>query len=174
MHNYGFSSYILPRERFLSFLSTLLPNLPDWLVKERLDLETLENVGLVKNSQQFQQKYVKIKTKLYYKQQKFNLLREENEGYAKLLTELLTAAPKVDANKGLLFLFCSPNLTFLLVIILLSVTLIIIPMIQLKLPSLFVIHCTANGSSSSLASSFLSLLRSENDRVFDRLLQLGS
>ena len=70
-------------------------------------METLENVGLVKNSQQFQQKYVKIKTKLYYKQQKFNLLREENEGYAKLLTELLTAAPTADANKGLHLIFHS-------------------------------------------------------------------
>ena len=89
------------RARFLQFLSSLLPNLPDWLVKERLDLETLENVGLVKNCAQFQQKYVKIKTKLYYKQQKFNLLREENEGYAKLLTELLTAAPVADPRKGL-------------------------------------------------------------------------
>ena len=64
-------------------------------------METLEKVHLVKNSQQFQQKYVKIKTKLYYKQQKFNLLREENEGYAKLLTELLTASPGgPDASKG--------------------------------------------------------------------------
>ena len=71
-------------------------------MKERLDLETLEYVGLVKNCQQFQQKYVKIKTKLYYKQQKFNLLREENEGYAKLLTELLTASPGgPDASKGM-------------------------------------------------------------------------
>uniref|UniRef100_G1N666 THO complex subunit 2 n=1 Tax=Meleagris gallopavo TaxID=9103 RepID=G1N666_MELGA len=50
--------------------------------------ETLESLGLIKQSQQFNQKSVKIKTKLFYKQQKFNLLREENEGYAKLIAEL--------------------------------------------------------------------------------------
>uniref|UniRef100_A0A803XVD1 THO complex subunit 2 n=1 Tax=Meleagris gallopavo TaxID=9103 RepID=A0A803XVD1_MELGA len=54
----------------------------------RLDPETLESLGLIKQSQQFNQKSVKIKTKLFYKQQKFNLLREENEGYAKLIAEL--------------------------------------------------------------------------------------
>uniref|UniRef100_A0A8C3HKT5 THO complex subunit 2 n=1 Tax=Chrysemys picta bellii TaxID=8478 RepID=A0A8C3HKT5_CHRPI len=59
-----------------------------FLFCERLDPETLESLGLIKQSQQFNQKSVKIKTKLFYKQQKFNLLREENEGYAKLIAEL--------------------------------------------------------------------------------------
>ena len=36
----------------------------------------------------FSQKYVRTKTHLFYKQQKFNLFREENEGYAKLAVEL--------------------------------------------------------------------------------------
>uniref|UniRef100_A0A3P8WX89 THO complex subunit 2 n=1 Tax=Cynoglossus semilaevis TaxID=244447 RepID=A0A3P8WX89_CYNSE len=58
------------------------------ILKERLDPETLESLGLIKQALQFNQKIVKIKTKLFYKQQKFNLLREENEGYAKLITEL--------------------------------------------------------------------------------------
>ena len=48
----------------------------------------MESLGLIKQSQQFNQRSVKIKTKLFYKQQKFNLLREENEGYAKLIAEL--------------------------------------------------------------------------------------
>uniref|UniRef100_A0A4W5K2L9 THO complex subunit 2 n=1 Tax=Hucho hucho TaxID=62062 RepID=A0A4W5K2L9_9TELE len=61
---------------------------PDAILKERLDPETLESLGLIKQAHQFNQKIVKIKTKLFYKQQKFNLLREENEGYAKLITEL--------------------------------------------------------------------------------------
>uniref|UniRef100_A0A452VJW3 THO complex subunit 2 n=1 Tax=Ursus maritimus TaxID=29073 RepID=A0A452VJW3_URSMA len=43
-----------------------------------LDPETLESLGLIKQSQQFNQKSVKIKTKLL----------EENEGYAKLIAEL--------------------------------------------------------------------------------------
>ncbi|CAD5208734.1 unnamed protein product [Bursaphelenchus xylophilus] len=35
-------------------------------------------------------KIVKTRTKVYYKQTKFNLLREESEGFSKLITELLT------------------------------------------------------------------------------------
>jgi THO complex subunit 2 len=33
-------------------------------------------------------KEIKYRTKVYYRQQKFNLLREESEGFAKLITEL--------------------------------------------------------------------------------------
>ncbi|CAH8543194.1 unnamed protein product [Heterobilharzia americana] len=41
----------------------------------------------------FQTRYVRTKTRLFFKQQKFNLLREENEGYAKLITELCQTSP---------------------------------------------------------------------------------
>lgn len=60
------------------------------LLQERLDLETgtLEKAQIISNQKQFQQKYIKTKTRLFYKQQKFNLLREEIEGYSKLATEL--------------------------------------------------------------------------------------
>lgn len=37
---------------------------PDGMLKERLDPETLESLGLIKQAQQFNQKIVKIKTKL--------------------------------------------------------------------------------------------------------------
>ncbi|CAO1439091.1 unnamed protein product [Diamesa hyperborea] len=57
------------------------------LLKERLEIDTLQDVGIVKNKN-FYTKFIKIKTKLYYKQRRFNLFREENEGYAKLMTEL--------------------------------------------------------------------------------------
>ncbi|XP_064404748.1 uncharacterized protein LOC135349989 isoform X2 [Halichondria panicea] len=50
------------------------------LLKERPEMETLEQVSLVPSASNFNQKYVKTKTKLFYKQQKFNLFREENEG----------------------------------------------------------------------------------------------
>ncbi|XP_041931252.1 THO complex subunit 2 [Alosa sapidissima] len=76
------------RENFTSLVGACLFCVPDAILKERLDPETLESLGLIKQAQQFNQKIVKIKTKLFYKQQKFNLLREENEGYAKLITEL--------------------------------------------------------------------------------------
>jgi THO complex subunit 2 len=56
------------------------------LVKERMEIETLQGIGFVPKA--FYTKFIKIKTKLYYKQKRFNLFREENEGYAKLMTEL--------------------------------------------------------------------------------------
>ncbi|KAK3866040.1 hypothetical protein Pcinc_028398 [Petrolisthes cinctipes] len=60
----------------------------DRLLKERLEIETLGDAGVVKHKKNFHTKQIKVKTKLFYKQQKFNLLREESEGYAKLITEL--------------------------------------------------------------------------------------
>uniref|UniRef100_A0A7N4PDE3 THO complex subunit 2 n=1 Tax=Sarcophilus harrisii TaxID=9305 RepID=A0A7N4PDE3_SARHA len=76
------------RDHFTQLVISCLYLVSDTILKERLDPETLESLGLIKQSQQFNQKSVKIKTKLFYKQQKFNLLREENEGYAKLIAEL--------------------------------------------------------------------------------------
>lgn len=57
------------------------------ILKERLDIDTLQEVGILKNLN-FQTKFIKVKTKLYYKQRKFNLFREESEGYSKLIVEL--------------------------------------------------------------------------------------
>ncbi|XP_066227917.1 THO complex subunit 2-like [Saccopteryx leptura] len=76
------------RDCFMQLVLACLYLVSDTVLKERLDPETLESLGLIKQSQQFNQRSVKIKTKLFYKQQKFNLLREENEGYAKLIVEL--------------------------------------------------------------------------------------
>ncbi|KAG2464146.1 THOC2 protein, partial [Polypterus senegalus] len=78
----------LKLEQVAAVLTDVMCLVSDTVLKERLDPETLESLGLIKQAQQFNQKIVKIKTKLFYKQQKFNLLREENEGYAKLITEL--------------------------------------------------------------------------------------
>ncbi|XP_045691270.1 LOW QUALITY PROTEIN: THO complex subunit 2-like [Phyllostomus hastatus] len=76
------------RDYFTQLVLACLCLVSETILKERLDPETLESLGLIKQSQQFNQRSVKIKTKLFYKQQKFNLLREENEGYAKLIAEL--------------------------------------------------------------------------------------
>ncbi|XP_014904985.1 THO complex subunit 2 isoform X1 [Poecilia latipinna] len=76
------------RDHYTHLVGACLSFVPEAILKERLDPETLESLGLIKQAHQFNQKIVKIKTKLFYKQQKFNLLREENEGYAKLITEL--------------------------------------------------------------------------------------
>lgn len=76
------------RDCFMQLVLACLYFISDTILKECLDPETLESLGLIKQSWQFDQRSVKIKTKLFYKQQKFNLLREENEGYAKLIAEL--------------------------------------------------------------------------------------
>ncbi|XP_057313993.1 THO complex subunit 2-like [Hydractinia symbiolongicarpus] len=77
-----------PREQFLFLLSSLGTAIPEGILKERLDPETLESARLIQSQKALNQKLVRTKTKLFYKQQKYNLLREENEGYAKLITEL--------------------------------------------------------------------------------------
>ncbi|XP_052864663.1 THO complex subunit 2 [Anopheles cruzii] len=61
--------------------------LSEKLLKERLEIDTLQDVGTTKN-RSFYTRFIKVKTKLYYKQRRFNLFREESEGYAKLITEL--------------------------------------------------------------------------------------
>ncbi|KAK9502579.1 hypothetical protein O3M35_011328 [Rhynocoris fuscipes] len=56
------------------------------LARERLEFETLAEFNMIVKT--FHTKFIKIKTKLYYKQNKFNLFREENEGYSKLIMQL--------------------------------------------------------------------------------------
>ncbi|XP_045492361.1 THO complex subunit 2 [Colias croceus] len=75
------------RSVFCYLVRELESFMSDKLLKERLEIETLQDVGTLKNKI-FYTKFIKIKTKLYYKQRKFNLFREESEGYAKLIVEL--------------------------------------------------------------------------------------
>ncbi|XP_075247054.1 THO complex subunit 2-like isoform X3 [Convolutriloba macropyga] len=76
------------RETYVKLLSNLEKELNSELLTERLELDTLESLGQIKSTELFQKRYVKTRTKLFYKQNKFNMLREENEGYSKLITEL--------------------------------------------------------------------------------------
>ncbi|CAH2979751.1 unnamed protein product [Chilo suppressalis] len=75
------------RTNFCYIVRELESFMSDKLLKERLEIDTLQDVGTLKNKN-FYTKFIKIKTKLYYKQRKFNLFREESEGYAKLIVEL--------------------------------------------------------------------------------------
>lgn len=77
-----------PEERssFCNIIKNSEKVLSEKLLKERLEIDTLQEAGIV--TKNFYTKFIKIKTKLYYKQRRFNLFREENEGYAKLMTEL--------------------------------------------------------------------------------------
>ncbi|VDQ11621.1 unnamed protein product [Trichobilharzia regenti] len=76
------------RDRFYRLMEILKDYVNPALIMERFCEDTLENLSLIQSKQQFQTRYVRTKTRLFFKQQKFNLLREENEGYAKLITEL--------------------------------------------------------------------------------------
>ena len=79
------------RDRFLQVLSICKNSIDPSVLMERLSDETLEQMSLISSHMQTRTRYVRIKTRLFYKQQKFNLLREESEGYAKLIVDLSSA-----------------------------------------------------------------------------------
>ncbi|SJX65137.1 related to RLR1-Subunit of the THO complex [Sporisorium reilianum f. sp. reilianum] len=57
---------------------------------ERLEISLLALAGLIPNEVFFNKRFVQLRTARLFKQQKFNLLREENEGYTALITEIVT------------------------------------------------------------------------------------
>ncbi|KAF4602377.1 THO complex subunit 2 [Pleurotus pulmonarius] len=59
--------------------------------RERLDLALLSSVGLISDKAAFDKREIRTRTSLFYKQNKFNLLREQSEGYSKLTAELTSA-----------------------------------------------------------------------------------
>ncbi|THH13890.1 hypothetical protein EW146_g6381 [Bondarzewia mesenterica] len=63
------------------------------LCRERLDMALVSNVGLILDKAAFDKKEIRMRTALFYKQNKFNLLREESEGFSKLITEVTSALP---------------------------------------------------------------------------------
>ncbi|GAA6028291.1 hypothetical protein JCM8097_006959 [Rhodosporidiobolus ruineniae] len=65
-------------------------DLPQQAVLERLDYTILGELGILHDTKVFSRQEVRSRTALYYKQQKFNLLREESEGFSKLVVELLS------------------------------------------------------------------------------------
>ncbi|KAL8281053.1 hypothetical protein RQP46_006411 [Phenoliferia psychrophenolica] len=82
------------RKRIADFVNLLMASraLPTQACRERLESTFLALVPLALITDQafFNRLEVRARTALYYKQQKFNLLREESEGYAKLIVELLS------------------------------------------------------------------------------------
>lgn len=77
------------RENYLALLAGCSNKLiADVLLKERLEYDTIGDAKIIVNKKASSTKFIKLKTRLFYKQQKFNLFREESEGYAKLITEL--------------------------------------------------------------------------------------
>lgn len=66
--------------------------IPPILLRERLD-EIQEAVGLVPKWAVFNKKVIVARTKSLYTQTKYNLLREESEGFSKLINELFAILP---------------------------------------------------------------------------------
>jgi hypothetical protein len=58
------------------------------LLKGTLELSSLVDLSVIRDEESHLKRVVKINTGLVYRQQKYNLLREETEGYAKLLVTL--------------------------------------------------------------------------------------
>ncbi|CAL0313802.1 unnamed protein product [Lupinus luteus] len=73
---------------------------PVRLLQERCEEEFLGEAELIKiKAQELKGKEVRVNTRLLYQQTKFNLLREESEGYAKLVT-LLCGDSEVPTEKA--------------------------------------------------------------------------
>ncbi|KAL0580932.1 THO2 plays a role in transcriptional elongation [Marasmius crinis-equi] len=69
--------------------------------RERLDSAILESVGLISDKATTDKKEIRTRTALFYKQNKFNLLREQSEGYSKLTVELTSnLGPAHSSNTG--------------------------------------------------------------------------
>lgn len=64
--------------------------IPPALLRQELDVKFLEKMGLIRTT--FGRTAVRKTTNLLYRQANFNLLREESEGFAKLMTELFTTS----------------------------------------------------------------------------------
>lgn len=65
----------------------------------RLEMNEIEISGIQKDYKAFEKKLIRINTKLYYTQNKYNLLREENEGFSKLITELYVVLNDKNVNE---------------------------------------------------------------------------
>ncbi|KAI7032451.1 hypothetical protein KC352_g47346, partial [Hortaea werneckii] len=65
--------------------------------RQDLDTAMLQNLGLVRSI--FQKMRARKTTNMLYRQANYNLLREETEGYAKLLTEYFNIAEEASGNR---------------------------------------------------------------------------
>ena len=60
----------------------------EW-VKNKMEADFVESLDAIpKSNIPWSKKMIRFNTSLLYKQQKFNLLREESEGYSKLIVEV--------------------------------------------------------------------------------------
>ena len=92
------------KKQYTALLQLLLKKklVGEELLLARLENDVLQDVGLLKDAADFHKKQVKMNTRQLYTQQKYNLFREETEGYSKLIAELseLPAATDYTSTRG--------------------------------------------------------------------------
>ncbi|KAF6204563.1 hypothetical protein GE061_018723 [Apolygus lucorum] len=88
------------RNKLIRIMVLLVDKWCPELARERLEFETLGEFD--QGVKAFRSKFIKVKTRLYYKQNKFNLYREENEGYSKLIMQLNLKNHNVDDPEDVL------------------------------------------------------------------------
>ncbi|KAI8819369.1 transcription factor/nuclear export subunit protein 2-domain-containing protein [Fimicolochytrium jonesii] len=69
--------------------------IPNVISRERLEYRTQQKAGLIAAAEPLQKKEVRSRTAMLYLQEKYNLLREESEGYSRLLVLLADSLPDV-------------------------------------------------------------------------------
>ncbi|OAP65686.1 hypothetical protein AYL99_01658 [Fonsecaea erecta] len=82
------SNPLIPLDRLSAFV--LATGIPHELLRHELDAPLLEKLELIRNT--FNRMGIRKQTNLLYRQANFNLMREESEGFAKLMTELFTTS----------------------------------------------------------------------------------
>ena len=68
----------------------LSTGIPAAMMRQELDTDILSQLGLIRNT--FVRMGIRNQTNFLYRQSNYNLLREETEGYSKLVTELFTTS----------------------------------------------------------------------------------
>ncbi|KAI0032028.1 transcription factor/nuclear export subunit protein 2-domain-containing protein, partial [Vararia minispora EC-137] len=63
------------------------------MARERLDSALVSSAGLIADKTSFERREIRTRTALFYKQNKYNLLREQSEGFSKLLAEITSSLP---------------------------------------------------------------------------------
>lgn len=82
------SNPAIPLDRLSVFILTT--GISHGLLRLELDAPLLEKLDLIRNT--FNRMGIRKQTNLLYRQANFNLMREESEGFAKLMTELFTTS----------------------------------------------------------------------------------
>ncbi|KAJ3173709.1 THO complex subunit 2 [Geranomyces variabilis] len=83
------------RTKLLEIVKSLISKnfIPEIILRERLEIDFQAAVGLINDPKGLAKKEVRMRTSMLYVQTKYNLLREEPEGFSKLVTELFRNLP---------------------------------------------------------------------------------